>query len=359
MASDRPSVSTLLRLAWPMIVSRSTQAVIGVSRRAARGATSASAARRGDHGGRLQHVRHPHLADGHHVHRARASSSQLFGKGDLPGARRYAGTASSSRVDDAGRLHGGRPRLPLALAQLPYAPEVRELMTRYLQIRLLSGGAAMGHRGARPYYGGLGNTRLPMIASVFAMALNVALNWVLIGGHSARRRMGVAGSALASALATWVAFLGFWLFFVREHDAAGRAQSLASVRRARAHAALRPPVGPQLVLRVLRVQRLHQRGGRGPRHDRARRDDGRAADQLVSFMPAFGLASAGAILVGQSIGAGAKTRCRGIVRLTCATAVVAGRRRPLVPRRCRALLSSRSREAPSAAAMLVRSARAC
>jgi MATE family multidrug resistance protein len=40
----------------------------------------------------------------------------------------------------------------------------------------------------------------------------------------------------------------------------------------------------------------------------------------VSFMPAFGLASAGAILVGQSIGAGRKDEVSSLVRLTFLTA---------------------------------------
>jgi multidrug resistance protein, MATE family len=42
----------------------------------------------------------------------------------------------------------------------------------------------------------------------------------------------------------------------------------------------------------------------------------------VSFMPAFGLASAGAILVGQAIGAGRKDEVPGVVRLTVMSALV-------------------------------------
>jgi len=42
----------------------------------------------------------------------------------------------------------------------------------------------------------------------------------------------------------------------------------------------------------------------------------------VSFMPAFGLGSAGAILVGQSIGAGRKREVPGVVRLTFLTSAV-------------------------------------
>ncbi len=42
----------------------------------------------------------------------------------------------------------------------------------------------------------------------------------------------------------------------------------------------------------------------------------------VSFMPAFGIASAGAILVGQAIGAGKKDEVPNVVRLTAMSALV-------------------------------------
>ena len=41
---------------------------------------------------------------------------------------------------------------------------MRELMTGYLRMRLLSCGFAIGLEALGNYYGGLGNTRLPMAA---------------------------------------------------------------------------------------------------------------------------------------------------------------------------------------------------
>jgi len=57
------------------------------------------------------------------------------------------------------------------------------------------------------YYGGRGNTRLPMASQILAMALNVLFCWVFIYGRLGFPAMGVFGSALASAVATASAFL--------------------------------------------------------------------------------------------------------------------------------------------------------
>src|SRR6266545_4200173 len=72
------------------------------------------------------------------------------------------------------------PLVPAALGPLSFAPEVRALMEDYLAIRLLSAGAVVGIEALGNYYGGLGNTRLPMRASLAALLINVVRNWLLI-----------------------------------------------------------------------------------------------------------------------------------------------------------------------------------
>ena len=104
--------------------------------------------------------------------------------------------------------------VPAALARFGYAPDVRALLVDYLALRLWSGGAVVGLEALGSYYGGLGNTRLPMVAQVAAMTLNVAGNWLLIDGHLGLPALGVRGAALASSVATTLAFVGLLAVFV-------------------------------------------------------------------------------------------------------------------------------------------------
>jgi len=240
--------------------------------------------------------------------------SQLYGQKDLVGARRYGWyglivAAVTQLVCMLGAL-----AVPWSLGFFDYAPDVRELMTRYMQIRLMCGGAAMGIEALAAYYGGLGKTWLPMTASIVAMVLNVALNWVLIRGELGAPAMGVAGSALASALATWVAFLGLFAWFLRGGGL--------------------PALKPKELWRMLRYGLPSGLNwffeffafnvfinivvaGLGTVALGAMM----AVFQVngLSFMPAFGVASAGAILVGQNIGAQRKDEVPRIVRMTLRT----------------------------------------
>jgi len=150
------------------------------------------------------------------------------------------------------------------------------------------------------YYGGLGNTRLPMRASVVAMVLNVAGNWLLIDGHLGAPAMGVRGAALASALSTGVAFLGLLAVFLLERRPADgrwprlRAAEFLRMLRFGVPSGLNwffefaafmffvnvvvAGLGTTALASLMAVVQLNS----------------------VAFMPAFALASAAAILVGQS-----------------------------------------------------------
>jgi MATE family multidrug resistance protein len=306
------SLSSLLTLAWPVIVSRSTQTIIGLSD-ALLVADLGSAAVAAVGTGAFNTFAILILPMGT-LFIVQSFVSQLFGKKDLAGARRYGVygllvAAASQVVCMAGAL-----AVPFALSFFDYAPDVRELMTKYMQIRLMCGGAAMGIEALAAYYGGLGNTRLPMAASVFAMVLNVALNWVLIGGHLGAPAMGVAGSALASALATWIAFLALAARFVSEGPLPRpRLKELRRMLRyglpsgfnwffefAAFNVFINIVVAGLGTVALGAMMAVFQVNG-------------------MSFMPAFGVASAGAILVGQSIGAGRKDDVRRIVRLALRT----------------------------------------
>src|SRR5262249_10121333 len=204
--SPAPSLRRLLGLAWPIVVSRSTQVVIGVAD-AVMVAPLGEAALAATATGALNVFAFLILPMGT-VFIVSTFSSQLFGEADLAGARRYGfyglALAAAAAVIAAAAI----ALTPSFLALFPYAPETRSQMESYLMIRLLSGGPAIGMEALAAYYGGIGNTRLPMRASVAAMVMNVAGNWILIQGHLGMAALGVAGAAWSDTISTPIAFAG-------------------------------------------------------------------------------------------------------------------------------------------------------
>lgn len=304
------SLGSLFTLAWPIIISRSTQTVIGLSD-AVLVADLGSAAVAATSTGAFNTFAILILPMGI-LFIVSSFASQLFGQKDLDGARRYGwyGLVIAGVTQVLCML--AALGVPFVLDQLSYSPEVKQLMSSYLQVRLMCGGAAMGIEALANYYGGIGNTRLPMLASIFAMVLNVLLDWMLIGGHWGAPALGVTGSALASTIATWLAFLWLWWIFWREKPAVPRLHlpELKRMLRFGLPSGLNwffeffafnvfinvvvAGLGTVALAGMMSVLQLNS----------------------MSFMPAFGLASAGAILVGQSIGAKDKDAVPGIVKLT-------------------------------------------
>jgi len=311
-ARPRGTLRALLALAWPIVVSRSSQVVVGIADAvmvAHLGAAALAATTAGATNSFMLFILPMGI-----VFIVSSFSSQLFGMGDLAGARRYAwyGLAVAAATEAAALAC--LPLVPAALGALPYATDVRAAMEGYLAIRLLSSGAVVGIEALANYYGGLGNTRLPMIANVAAMVLNVAGNWALIDGRLGAPALGVRGAALASALATGAAFLGLLAVFVGESRRLGagplRARELARLLRFGLPSGLNwffefaafaffvnvvvAGLGTIPLAALMAVIQVNS----------------------AAFMPAFGLASAGAILVGQAIGASRKDDVPGVVRLT-------------------------------------------
>ena len=148
-----PALRTLLSLAWPVIVSRSTQVVIGVSD-AVMVASLGEAALAATTAGGLNTFALLILPMGV-TFIVSSFSSQLFGKGDVAGARRYGHYGLLLAAMTQALCMAGIPLVPALLARFPYAPDVRTMMATYLQIRLLSGGAAIGSEALGNYYGGI------------------------------------------------------------------------------------------------------------------------------------------------------------------------------------------------------------
>jgi len=310
------TLRSLLALAWPVVVSRSSQVVVGIADAimvAHLGAAALAATTTGATNAFALFILPMGI-----VFIVASFSSQLFGKGDVGGARRYAwyGLAVALAAEAAAVLL--LPLVPLVLSSFAYAPDVRAAMEGYLSIRLLSAGAAVGLEALAGFYGGLGNTRLPMRANLVAMVLNVGLNLVLIDGRLGAPALGVRGAAVASVIASSLAFLGLFAVFVREGRRLGGGPLLGSelVRLLR----FGLPVGLNWFFEFLAYAFFVNVvvAGLGTVALAALM----AVIQVnsVAFMPAFGLASAGAILVGQAIGGGRKDRVPGLVGLTFAVA---------------------------------------
>jgi multidrug resistance protein, MATE family len=316
-----PTLRTLLTLAWPVVVSRASQVVVGLGD-ALMVAVLGEAALAATTTGAMDSFALLMFPMGV-VFIVQSFSSQLFGRKDLAGARRYGFygvlVALMAQVLAVVAYFAAGP----ILHALPLAGDVRGDMLVYLQIRLLSTGPAVGIEALGNYYGGLGNTQLPMRVNLATMVLDLFLNWVFIFGHLGAPAMGVKGAALTSTVTTTLAVC--WLFGVFLRD--GRRAGAPMFPRLQARELLRMlrfgvPSGANwffeffafIVFLNVVVAHLGTTALAGLN----------AVFQInsVSFMPAFGLASAGAILVGQAIGAGARDEVPRIVRLTFTTTAV-------------------------------------
>lgn len=302
----------LLTLAWPIIVSRSTQVVVGLAD-ALMVAPLGEAALAATTAGSLNAVAAFIFPMGI-VFIVSSFTSQLGGRGDLVSARRYGWYGLIIAALAQLLVLAGLPLLGPLLARLEFAPDVEALMLGYLSIRLLSTGLAAGVEALANYYGGLGNTAIAMRANLAAMALNVLFNWLFIYGHWGFPALGVRGAALGSVLATLCAFLLlFGAFLLEARRVRNTALRLSELKRTLRFGL---PMGfnwsfeffafiafVNIVVAGLGTSALAAM---------------MAVIQInsVAFMPAFGLASAGAILVGQSIGAGRRDEVPALVRTT-------------------------------------------
>lgn len=318
--APRPSntLKTLLLLAWPIVISRASQTIIGLSDvlLVAKLGPSAVAATATGAANAFTILILPMGI----VFIVQSYAAQYFGKNDLVSARRYGWygllIAAVTQVAAFASLVFVAPLLGL----LPYEHDVRELMTGYLSIRLLSGGAAIGIEALGSYFGGLGRTWPSMIANVVAMSLNVLLNVVLINGHFGLPAMGVVGSAWASSIATWVAFVGFFLYFFRD----GRLLAKSKLAWAELRRMLKfgLPSGFNWLFEFLAYLFFVNIVVAGLGTLPLAAWNSVLALNSAAFMPAFGIASAGAVLVGQAIGAGKKDEVPHAVKLTFAASCV-------------------------------------
>lgn len=306
----------IITLAWPIILARSTQAVMGFWDALMVGPLGGDALAASGTAG-MNSFALMILPMGT-VFIVQSFVAQLVGKQRLEETHRY-GWYGLMIAAVAGVVSViALPFIPFLLSGFDYTPNVRHLMEAYLVMRLPSVFAVVGSEALGNWYGGLGNTRLQMISSVCAMVVDMFLNWAMIYGHAGFPAMGVAGAALSSTIGSYVGFAVLAYCFARGLGGA-------------------PPRPARLGLRWRELRRMLRFGlpnGANWLFEFAAflifinvvvahlGTPALAALNVVmqvnsvAFMPSFGLASAGAILVGQAVGAGHKDDVWPIVRRT-------------------------------------------
>ncbi|MBI2391108.1 MAG: MATE family efflux transporter [Deltaproteobacteria bacterium] len=336
----------LVSLAWPIVLARATQSVVGFSD-ALMVAPLGEAPLAAVTTGAMNTFALIILPLGT-VFILQSFAAQLRGRGDLAAVRRYAFYGLLLAAFAELLAIATIPLVPWVLARFRYEPAVHDAMATYMRIRLLSVGVAVGAEALGNWYGGLGNTRIAMITGIVTMVSNVGLNWLLIEPRFGLPGYGVAGAAWASTIAGTLGFLVVLSIFAAgiglEEATRGprgelRARELRRVLRfglpngvnwflefaafilfinvAVAH------LGTTVLAAFNVVMQLNS----------------------ISFMPAFGVASAGAILVGEAIGKDAKDEVWPIVRRTgvtaCAWMVTVGALYLVAPARLIALFRPR------------------
>ena len=317
-----PALGVLLSLAWPVVLSRSAQAMIGFCdalMTAPLGEDALAATTTGSLNTFALLILPMGVA-----FMVQSFAAQFHGKGDLASARRYGWYGLVLAVLAGAVGLAAIPAVVPLVSLMAYGEGVKALMGDYIALRLLSVMAVVGFEAIGNWYGGLGDTRAHMRGALLMMVLNVGLNALLIEGRLGFPALGVQGAALASVCASWGAFAWLAFNFWREGRERSLMQQMKGLRVAEFVRMLRfglpaglnwflefaaflifvdvivAEVGTATVAALMVVFQVNS----------------------VSYMPSFGLASSGAILSAQAIGAGAPDEVPLVVRMTMASAAV-------------------------------------
>jgi MATE family multidrug resistance protein len=184
-------------------------------------------------------------------------------------------------------------------------PEVLRLTRPYLAAIAWSTLPLFVYFALRRYLQGLGAVRPIMVTLILANLMNVAGNWLLIHGNLGAPALGVAGSAWATVLARVVMAASLFIVILRRerHRRPGLIDTPMSIEAARLRrlVAIGAPAAGQLTLEVGVFAMASALAGR-------MLPASLAAHQIAlniagfTYMVPLGLASAGAVRVGQAIG---------------------------------------------------------
>ena len=139
----------------------------------------------------------------------------------------YHGVAQPQRIGTAVSqgIWLGISSLPLFLCLIPLAPmlfrffehpeEVLKFEVVYFQFLMLGAGAGVISAAQATYYTGRGITRVEMYISVASTCLNALLDYVLIFGAGGFPELGIAGAAIATAIAQWIKVIAYFFLLRR------------------------------------------------------------------------------------------------------------------------------------------------
>ncbi len=214
--------------------------------------------------------------------------------------------------------------IPYLIGWIGLSPAAALQAENYLRILALSGPFSGALFAVNAALRGSGDTRTPFVAMVVVNAVNMGASWLLVFGPAPFGGHGVAGIA-GGTVAGWIVGLAFATFLV------GRGKH-GDLHWNREH--LRPH--RETIVRILRVgapQALEIAGmwsihAFGIRIIAGLRDQGALGSHILairvesmSFLPGFAIATAGAALAGQYLGAGSKEMAVRAVRLCWKSAV--------------------------------------
>lgn len=311
----RSRLVTLLVLAFPMVLARATQSVITFAdamqvEHLGVGSLAATAT------GGLNVVGLVILPMGT-VFIVQSFVAQLVGRGERDSTPRFASygliIAAISAVVSLALI----PLIEPLLGLTSYAAGVKGEMASYMTIRFLSIGAVVGVEALGNWYGGLGNTWMQMISGMISMVIAIAFNWLLIDGNLGAPALGVDGAAWAAVIASWAGFAFLGIAFWRRWGGAPRAkQDALSRTELRRVIRFGLPNGLNWFLEFAAFQVFINFVLSSLGTETVAALNAVLAVNMISFMPAFGLATAGAILAGQAIGSGKRDEVGPTVRLT-------------------------------------------
>ncbi|MEA3239767.1 MAG: MATE family efflux transporter [Candidatus Bipolaricaulota bacterium] len=136
-------------------------------------------------------------------------------------ARRYGEKESlqCGQVLNAGLILGLIAGIPLVLASgaiaklispfLSQQSEVASLGAIYLHYRFLGAAFLLLNMVYRGFYNGVGDTRQQLLSAIVVTVSNILLDYGLIFGHLGLPKMGIAGAAIASSIATGLGLVYF------------------------------------------------------------------------------------------------------------------------------------------------------
>ena len=312
---SRASLKALLILAMPMVISRATQSVMTFADALMvehLGPQAIAASATGGFNAFLLMI----LPMGT-VFIVQSFVAQLVGRGERDSTPRFASyglmIAAIAGIASLALI----PLIEPVLGLTSYSSGVKDEMASYMTIRFLSIGAVVGVEALGNWYGGLGNTWMQMIAGLISMVLAIAFNFLLIDGNLGAPALGVAGAAWAAVIASWAGFAFLAFAFWRRWGGAPRAKQQALSRTEfRRVVRFGLPNGLNWFLEFAAFQVFINFVISSLGDETVAALNAVLAVNMIGFMPAFGLATAGAILAGQAIGSGKRDEVWPQVKIT-------------------------------------------